>query len=108
VTARTSNLTLSLASSEIGRTFTNTGASGEVILTLPSSTTGINYRFYVTAAQYLRIKAAGTDIIRHAAATSAAAGYIRANTIGNCIRIECTVSGVWAVTSVIGTWTIDS
>jgi len=108
VLARTSDLTLS-GSSDSTKFYTNTGASGEVILTLPSaSTTGYRFSFAVDAAQYLRVKAAGTDTIRDAATVSAAAGYIRANVAGNVLEVTCIASGKWYVTSKIGTWTVDS
>lgn len=50
--------------SECGYTFTNTGASGAVNFTLPTSpTTGTWYRFYVVADQTVTLTAGTTDTI---------------------------------------------
>lgn len=107
VVPRTSDLTLN-SSTTLNKWYTNTGAAGEVILTLPASATGLRFMFAVDAAQYLRVKAAGSDTIRDAATVSAAAGYIRANVAGNVLEVTCIASGKWYVTSKTGTWTVDS
>lgn len=107
VAQRTSDLTLN-ATSNCSRLYTNKGAAGEVIFTLPTATSGCRYQFAVDAAQYLRVKAAGSDTICDAATVSAAAGYIRANVAGNVLEVACIASGKWYVTSKIGTWTVDS
>lgn len=107
LTARTGDATLS-ATTDVGTWNTNTGATGEVILTLPASATGRRFMFAVDAAQYLRVKAAGTDTIRDAATVSAAAGYIRANVAGNVLEVTCIASGKWYVTSKTGIWTVDA
>lgn len=98
----------------------NTGASGEVILTLPqltpgnaASTAGTTYTFYVTANQFLRIAAASGDKIRLNASLSAAGGYVRSNTIGDSVTLVADSDAVtWLATSIVGTvagtWTIDS
>lgn len=107
LTARTADLTLNV-NGNVGTWYTNTGATGEIILTLPTAATGRRFMFAVDAAQYLRVKAAGTDTIRDAATVSAAAGYIRANVAGNVLEVTCIASGKWYVTRKIGTWTVDS
>lgn len=107
LTARTSDLALN-EFANVGRWYTNTGAAGEVILTLPAAATGRRFMFAVDAAQYLRVKAGTGDTIRDAATVSASAGYIRANVAGNVLGVTCIAANKWYVTSKIGTWTVDS
>ena len=106
--ARTGDVTISnfTASQSVN---TNTGAAGEVIVTLPGAVVGRAYKFCVTAAQYIRAKAAGTDTIRFGTTVSAAAGYIRSNVIGTYFMLECTKAGEWYVAYTVGTApTVDS
>ena len=110
VVAHAADATLN-TTSDIGRSYSNTGATGEVILTLPSASVGFNFRFACTAAQYLRIRAPAweaTTVIRNGALVSAASGYIRSNVVGSSLRLECMKTGEWFVTEERGTWTIDS
>lgn len=107
LTPRTADLTLN-AFANVGLWYTNTGASGEVILTLPSTAVGRKFLFAVNAAQYLRVKAGTGDTIRDAATVSASAGYIRSNTVGNVLEVTCIAANAWFVTRKIGTWTVDS
>jgi len=86
---------------------TNTGASGETIFQLPAGADGYAFEAVVTAAQYLQIKANGTETIRYLAEQSAAGGYMRSNVVGNTVR------GVWSgtewvIVSINGPWTYDS
>lgn len=113
VTARTTDLTLSVNTNASGL-FTNEGASGEVILSLPSAAAGLTYEVAVEAAQYLQVKAASGDVIRAdpnrdgTFSTSADAGYIRSNVAGSTLRIVAINTTTWQVMSETGTWTIDS
>ena len=87
-------------------TITNDGAGGEVILTWPSLVTGQEGTFYVNDAQYLQIKAPVATTIRIGPVTSAAAGYIRSNVVGNWIQIKAMPDGL-VVFGTSGTWTYD-
>jgi len=94
-----------------GRSFSNTGATSEAIIDLPSATNGFNFRFSCTAAQYIRIRVPAwepTSVIRNGASVSVAGGYIRSNVVGSTLRLECFKDGEWSVTDERGTWTIDS
>ena len=106
VLPRTADLTLTSAHS--GALITNTGAAGQVILTLPAATltngVGPSYLFTVRAAQNIRIVAAGTDVINLAAAASAAGGRIDSNTVRSSIHLFVSEAGFWdSIAS--GTWT---
>jgi len=65
---------------------TNTGAAGEVILSLPAGAAGYVFRAEVTAAQYLRVKANGSETISFEADTTAAGGYFRCNQSGGLLE----------------------
>jgi len=106
VEAFTANDTLT--SDESGKVCTNEGAAGAIELTLPTAAAGITYTFYVQAAQYLRINAGASDTIRNAGTASAAAGYFRANTVGNLIRITAINATEWVTETVVGTWNVDA
>jgi len=87
--------------------FTNTGASGETQFSLPAGFDGAVVRAVVTAAQYLKLDANGTETIRYLATQSAAGGYVRSNVVGN--MIELVWSGTeWVITGIGGAWTYDS
>jgi hypothetical protein len=87
--------------------FTNTGASGETQFNLPAGANGYVVRAVVTAAQYLKLDANGTETIRYLATQSAAGGYVRSNVVGN--TIELVWSGTeWVITGIGGAWTYDS
>lgn len=101
--AKTADYTTVLT--ESAGTFTNTGASGEVIFTLPTSpTTGWRAQFIVTAAQFLRIKTSSTNKIRYNGNASAAAGFIRSNTVDSVIMVEYVATDTYQVTNILGTW----
>ncbi len=91
-----------------GMLYTNTGATGEVIVTLPSAVAGLCQDFSVEAAQYLRVKAAAGDIISYLGDNSAAAGYWRSNVEGAQLRVECRNTTEWRITYMLGAWTKDS
>jgi hypothetical protein len=110
---RTIDVTLS------GTTFcnyvqTNAGASGEVIITLPTASTAYHIIFIVDAAQYLRVKAATGDLIRGDLAqdgtivSSAVAGYWRSNEPGAFLKLIAISATTWQVVGIGGTWTVDS
>ncbi len=107
-TARTADLTL--VSTESGRCYHNNGATGTVILTLCAATLtaagGPEFMFVVNAAQTLRLKAAGTDLIRFGASTSSAGGQADSLTIGSSALLTCTKAGEWTALST-GTWVLS-
>lgn len=72
VVAKTANYTLTAA--DVGKCFTNTGAAGAVVFTLPTAAPGYVFEFFVTANQTVTITAPSGKLIafNNAAATSAA------------------------------------
>jgi hypothetical protein len=106
VIARTADLTLTAA--DTGKLYTNTGAAGTVVLTLPAATltnnVGPEFFFCVRAAQTLRITAGAGDVINRASAATAAGGNISSNTVRSCIRLTVSAAGFWDALSETGTW----
>lgn len=87
-------------------TFRNTGAGAEVNLTLPAGADSYRFKCIVTAAQYLRCTADGTEKFNYGGDLSAAGGYIRANTVGRAW--ECEWNGTdWVLTHINGTVNYD-
>ena len=90
------------------KTLTNNGAGGEVILTWPALITGKAVKFYVNDAQYLQIKAPTGKTIRIGAVTTAAAGYIRSNTVGDWVEVRAMPDGLVVMGISPGNnWTYD-
>jgi hypothetical protein len=96
-----------LTKAESGTGHTNTGAAGAVALVLPPATVGLNFYFYVNAAQELRIDPSGTETIALPSSNvqQAAGAYIVADAVGEWVRIICVVAGTWSVFGYLGTWT---
>lgn len=91
---------------ESGTRYTNNGAAGTVVGSLPAATVGLNFGFSVATAQILRADANGTDTINWAGTVSAAGGVIEGNVVGWFVLIECHVTGIWTVTQSQGGWTV--
>lgn len=105
VEAKTANYTVT--AEDIGKTFTNEGASGAITFALPAATVGLWYRFTALAAQELRIDPNGTETIAlpSTGAQSAAGAYIVFDAIGEGVEIQCVKAGTWSARSYIGTIT---
>lgn len=76
--------------------FCNTGATGETEFSLPAGVDGYSFRFCVTAAQYLKITANGSEKLRFSITQGAAGGYIRSNTVGRTGEIIW-MGGEWVI-----------
>jgi hypothetical protein len=105
VLAKTADYTVTAVNSNIF--FTNTGAAGTVNFTLPTAVVGLQYTFYIDAAQTLTITAGASTTIRIAGTASASAGNITSNTVGNVITLTAISTTQWVSTSHEGTWTIN-
>lgn len=103
---KTSTATLTAEEVNGTQTLTNDGAAGEVVLTWPALVDGQEATFYVNDAQYLQIKAPAATTIRIGAVQSAAAGYVRSNTVGNWITIKAMPDEL-VVFAYGGTWNYD-
>lgn len=108
VQAKTANYTITTA--ENGTIFTNKGASAARVFSLPPATVGLNYYFYVGAAQELRIDPDGTETISlpSTGVAGAAGKYLSADAVGETVRLVCCEAGTWAVFGYTGTWTAES
>jgi hypothetical protein len=97
-----------LTTPEVGSSFTNTGAAGEVIFTLPASPViGYRYKFFVNAAQYLRVKANTGQTIFSGGNQTASAGYARSNARGAQLEVVAIDSTTWLVRGPTGSWNLD-
>lgn len=107
VQTKTADYTVTVADS--GRTFSTAGASGTVVFAMPAAVPGLKYRFYVGAAQELRIDPNGTETISlpSTGVAGAAGKYLTANAAGETVDIECAVAGTWSVFGYTGTWTAE-
>jgi len=100
-TAETASRTLSAYADE-GKHFTNTGAAGSIILTLPDlSIVGWTARFTRTASYALSIDPNPSDNF----SGYAAGKYIQLDTDGDSVTIQCISDGVIAIIGVHGTLT---
>lgn len=104
VSNKTTNF--SILGVESSTRYTNNGAGGTVVGSLPAATIGLSFGFSVATAQTLRADAAGTDTINWAGTVSAAGGVIEANVVGSFVLLECHVTGEWTVTQSQGGWTV--
>lgn len=104
VTAKTGNYTV--LSADKRTFFTNVGAGGTVVFTLPTAVVGMNYTFYVGAAQTLQVTAGASTTIRIAGSVSASAGNITNATIGGCVTLVAISTTSWVAESHEGTWTV--
>lgn len=102
-TTKTANY--SVAAIDGGIEFNNAGAGGAVTNTLPTSRSGLQFSFYVDAAQILCVQAAGSDTIRDVGTVSAAAGNVFSSTVGSTLHLFCPVAGKWIIDQERGTWT---
>jgi hypothetical protein len=86
---------------------TNEGAAAEVNHNLPTASAGLEYVFYVQAAQNLRVTAAAGDTLRLGATVSAVAGNAVANTVGHALHLVAINATEWVATAIVGAaWTV--
>lgn len=107
-TNRTADLTLT--ANDSGEGFSTVGATGAVTFALPAAAVGLNYYFYVGAAQELRIDPNGTETISlpSTGVPGAAGKYLTANAAGETVYLVCAVAGSWACFGYTGTWTAEA
>lgn len=79
--------------------FDNLGASGDIVLTLPTPAAGLGYTFTVMTSHYIRVN--GTIM-----QGGLSAGYIRSNTPGSYLSVEAHDSSGWVVSSTEGGWSL--
>lgn len=102
VVAKAATATLTAAECH-GSLITNTGATGAIVLTLPTPAVGMRFSVWLTVAQDVDLNPAnGTQIL---ALTNAAGDAISsAATIGNAIELVAISATQWVAFSASGTW----
>lgn len=98
-TAKTANYTV--ISTDSRTAFTNTGATGQVIFTLPVASSGFECSFAVTAAQELRVSAPSGNI--NVGGVLTAGVFLKSSTIGATLNIGVR-NGAYVVLMTTGTW----
>lgn len=112
-TAKTGVVTLSETTAytvlvgDSGTHFDNIGATGSVVLTLPTAAAGLRYCGAVYAAQTLEFLAGASDKIASGTTEGAAGGNIQASLPYASVCFEAHAAGQWVVTSQTGTWTVN-
>lgn len=98
---------LTLTVNDSGCIVTNVGASGAATVTLPTDPpAGVFYRFFVSAAQELRVDpGAGNKIVGLGALAPADAEYVTANANGEHLNLLSNADGDWQCVGFSGTWT---
>jgi hypothetical protein len=110
---KTANYTV--LTTDVGRTFTNTGATDTIVFTLPectSATEGINYAFMVTGYYQVTIDPHANDSISDIS-DGEAGEYVYNDIKGSAIKLVCiqeTMDGSeadaynWSTMGYVGTW----
>lgn len=95
-----------LLESESGSLVTNLGASVAVTISLPSAPApGVNFTFYVQAAQQLRVDPGSADKILYLGALAPVDGeYVVASTAGAWVTLFANTNGDWMARGSYGTW----
>lgn len=101
---RTTNLSVTAAATNT--VYTNTGAGGAVVFTLPTAAVGLTYTFIVNAAQTLQVTAGASTTITIGNTASAAAGNITNASVGSAVTLHAVSTTKWIASSSTGTWTI--
>ena len=98
-----------LTAAHSGNICTNTGAGAAASWDLPAATAGLEYFFFVTAAQELRItpNALETIGLPSSGAQQAGGKYITANAAGKYVHIVCITAGQWETLNYRGTWGVE-
>ncbi len=91
---------------DVGKVFTNEGATSSVAFTLPDAIAGLNYTFVVEDTDGLSITAQAGDTIRIYDQLSASGGNATSTDQGATIILTAISSSKWVATSGLGTWTV--
>ena len=87
-------------------TIGNNASGAEVDSRLPALAANYIFKAYVVDAQYIKIIANTGEKIRFLGTQSAAAGFIRSNTVGNSVTLKASGDD-WVVTEIVGAWLMD-
>jgi len=85
--------------------FSNLGASGEVIITLPAALPGRTHTLYVETAQlFAALPESGEYVALSSGALNTVNVRVRNNVVGCHATWECITKGVWSMKECVGTW----
>ncbi len=91
----------------VGNQFDNIGATGKVVLTLPTAAIGLVYGFCVVDAQTLQVTAPSGATISIGDDESIDGGDISSDTQRSYIELEAVSTTQWVARNFSGTWEID-
>ena len=86
--------------------FTNTGAAGAVIFTLPTPVAGMTYEIYRDFNQLVTVDVGGAVTIQAGASVTSAGGQVTLDAVGSKIRIVAITTAKWAA-DITGTATFS-
>ena len=93
----------SVLSGDSGTTFTNIGASGNVVFSLPTPAAGLEYSFIIGASQNVAVVPSGSTTIKYGPNLSMSSANVLASAdLYSFIKMIGISSTVWVVESVIG------
>lgn len=100
----------SLLARQSGSVWTNAGASGDVVFSLPTPVAGLRYEFIVAAAHKLSIVTNGDEVIvLNTSSTSPGIteySLLHCSDVGAVVSLCAVTDTKWYVTSYVGTWTL--
>jgi len=103
VVAKTSNYPV--VSGDVGKVFTNEGASGTVTFTLPAAAAGLHFYFVAQASQVITLTAASGDTIKVGFTTSSAGGSLSSSgTSDDWVRLIAINATEWVAIPYEGSW----
>lgn len=101
---KASSVTLTAADS--GGVYTNIGATSLVVITLPAAAAGIEFTFYVTDTDGIRVTAAAGDFILTNTGASSSGGTATNTSPYSALTLRAVSSDSWVATCYTGTWTL--
>lgn len=91
---------------EVGRVFTNEGATASVTFSLPTAAAGLTYTFIVQDADGIVVDANTGDTIRISSEVSASSGNATSTDIGSMVTLVAINATEWFATATRGTWVV--
>lgn len=93
---------------DVGRLFSNTGATAENHVDLPTAAAGLLYTFVVTDTDGIQVNVASGDTIQVGDLTATTGtGSIESATVGDTITLVAEDATTWYAVSGVGTWTVN-
>lgn len=94
-----------LLSSDSIKTFTNTGAVGEVDFTLPTWSLGLSFNVVISTAQTVKIVAGAGSTIQLSTLSTTIGGDIFTAIVGCAVTVTAVSNNLWIATNIAGPWT---